>query len=387
MHILIAPNAFKNSLSAGEAADAIALGLAASRFSGTWTTCPVGDGGDGTAGLLARHSAGVRVAARVRDPLDREIDSHFALSGDGHTAVIELADASGLKLLDGRELQPMRASTFGTGELIVRALERGVQEIVLCLGGSATIDGGSGILRALGFEFRDSQGNPLLTPASLSSLSHIDASNADSRLGACRFTVVCDVANPLLGERGAARIFGPQKGASGADVEHLERAMARYREVVLLQTATDIAHVAHGGAAGGVAAGLFGLLDAELVDGIDYVLTRIGFDAALGPADLVITGEGSIDEQTAHGKGPWGVALRARRRGVFVVGLAGQVPRIPNALLNEAFDALIPIAHRAMPVAEALSSTADDLRRTARELGNLLALGERRRTRSPVSGG
>jgi glycerate kinase len=383
MHILIAPNAFKNSLSAADAADAIAQGLAASRFSGTWTLCPVGDGGDGTAELLARQGHGVRVPARVRDPLGREIDAHFALCDDGRTAVVELADASGLKLLAEHELDPLRASTFGTGELIAHALNRGAQEIVVCIGGSATIDGGSGLLRALGVEFQDSEGGVLVTPESLVRLSHIDTSKAHPGIAACRFTVVCDVANPLLGARGAAAIFGPQKGASGAAVEHLERALARLREVVLSQTGKDIAHVAHGGAAGGVAAGLFGLVDAELIDGIDYVLNRIGFDAALGPADLVVTGEGSIDEQTAEGKGPWGVAVRARRRGVFVVGMAGQVPRIPSAGLGEAFDVLIAIGHRAMPLAEAMSATADNLTRSARELGNLLALGERRRTRTP----
>jgi len=385
MHILIAPNAFKNSLSADAAANAIALGLAASRFSGTWTVCPVGDGGDGTADLLARHSHGERVPARVRDPLGREIDAHFALCDAGRTAVIELADASGLKLLGRDELDPLRASTFGTGELVACALDRGVQEIVLCLGGSATIDGGSGLLRALGVEFRDSRGEVLVTPESLYHLSRIDVSRVHERIAACRFTVVCDVANPLLGEHGAAAVFGPQKGASGAAVQHLERALARLREVVLAHTEKDIARVARGGAAGGVAAGLFGLVNAELVDGIDYVLDRIGFDAALGPADLVITAEGSIDEQTSHGKGPWGVAMRAKRRGVFVVGFAGHLPRVPSASLGEAFDALLPIGHGPATLAEALGATADDLTRSARELGNLLALGERRRTRSPVS--
>jgi glycerate kinase len=384
MHILIAPNAFKHSLSATDAANAIARGLASSRFSGTWAVCPVGDGGDGTADLLARHWQGARVPQRVRDPLGREIEAHVALCDAGRTAVIELADASGLRLLGGDELDPLRASTFGTGELIALALDRGVHEIVLCLGGSATVDGGSGLLRALGFEFRDSRGGLLVTPESLSGLHRIDASHAHAGIAACRFTVVCDVANPLLGDRGAAAIFGPQKGASGAAVRQLERALARLAEVVLSQTGNDIAHVAHGGAAGGVAAGLFGLVNAELVDGIDYVLARIGFDAALGPADLVITGEGSIDEQTAEGKGPWGVAMRARGRGLFVVGLAGRIPRIPSAGLAAAFDALIPIGHGAATLAEALSSTADDLERSARELGNLLALGERRRTRSPT---
>ena len=375
MHVLIAPNAFKHSLSAVDAADAIAAGLRESNFSGTWAACPVGDGGDGTADLLLRQLGGREVPVVVHDPLGRRIESHYALLEGERTALIELADASGLRLLRADELDPLRASSFGTGELIGRCLDRGIRDIILCVGGSATVDGGTGLLRALGFEFRDAAGNALTTlPGSLIDLDTIDFSNVDRRIAECVVTVLCDVSNPLVGERGAATVFGPQKGATPASVRSLEAALQRFAEVVFAQTAMDIAAVPRGGAAGGVAAGVFGLLNARLVDGIDYFLELIDFERALEKAQVVITGEGSIDEQTADGKGPWGVALRARQRGAFVIGLAGQVPLVPSPVLRAGFDVLLSIGNRAMTVAEAMACAAANVQRTAFELGNLLAL-------------
>lgn len=378
MHILIAPNAFKNSLSAKDVAAAIASGLAASGFTGTWASCPIGDGGDGTAALLMGRLGGIRSMAVVHDPFEREIEAHFVLVDEGRTAIIELAEASGLRHFRPEELDPLRATSFGTGELIKAALDRGVQEIILCVGGSATVDGGTGILRALGVVFLDVAGRALVaSPTAITGLASIDMSGVDARLSRIRLTVLCDVTNPLIGTRGAAAIFGPQKGASPAAVRSLDNALQRFSEIVFTQSGKDIAALPRGGAAGGVAAGLFGLLDATLVNGIDYFLSRIDFDAVVATADIVITGEGSIDEQTLDGKGPWGVALKARQHGAFVVGLAGQVPLQASAALRSGFDALIPIGHCAMSVAEAMSCTALNLRRAAMELGNILALRER----------
>jgi glycerate kinase len=375
MHVLIAPNAFKNSLCAADAALAIAEGLRASRFAGTWSLFPVGDGGDGTADILLGHLGGSRVQERAHDPLGREIDCHFAVLEHGRCAVIELAEASGLRRLQLHELDPLRATSRGTGELIKSALDRGVREIILCVGGSATVDGGTGLLQSLGVRFLDAAGAPLETlPEQLTRLTDIEMSHLDPRLLDCELRVLCDVANPLLGPRGAAALFGPQKGATAAVVCTLEAGLARLGEVVRSHTGRDIASVAGGGAAGGAAAGLYGLLGAELVAGIDDVLRRIDFDAALAGADLVITGEGAIDEQTLEGKAPWGVALRARARGAFVVGLAGSVPLAASPGLHAGFDALLPIGHGVMTLADALERTADNLRRTACELGNLLAL-------------
>jgi glycerate kinase len=377
MHILIAPNAFKHSLNATEVADAIAEGLRASRFAGTWSTCPVGDGGDGTAALLLRHLGGLEVTAAARDPLGRVLESRFVLIDEGRTAIIELAEASGLRHLRSDELDPLRATSFGTGELMRAALDRGVGEIILCVGGSATVDGGTGILRALGARFLDAEGAVLTTlPGSMMELAAIDMTRIDPRLGACRLTILCDVTNPLVGARGAAAVFGPQKGAAPAAVIALDAALGRFSDIVFAQTGRQIGNLERGGAAGGVAAGLFGLLDATLENGIDYFLERVGFDAAIAKADVVITGEGSIDEQTVEGKGPWGVAVRARRQGAFVVGLAGQVPLSASPALRSGFDALIAIGNRAMSVTEAMQCTAENLRRTALDLGNLFALRE-----------
>jgi glycerate kinase len=376
MHILIAPNAFKHSLSAAEAAAAIAQGLEASAFTGSLTLRPVADGGDGTAQLLTAHLGGRTMVANVHDPLGRPIQSHFALVDDGRTAIIELAAASGLRLLRDDELNPLRAGSGGTGELMGRALDCGVGAIVLCVGGSATVDGGAGLLRALGVVFRGAMDETLtVLPESLVELSRIDLTAMDPRMARCSLTVLCDVDNPLLGDRGAARIFGPQKGATLHAVEALEAALTRFSQVVRRQTGNDIASTAGGGAAGGVAAGLFGLAHAALVSGTDYFLERMDFDRELAAADVVITGEGSLDEQTVNGKAPWGVAVRAKAKGALVVGMAGQVPLRPSPALRSCFDALLPIGHRAMPLAEALRCTAQNLERTAFDLGNILHRG------------
>src|SRR5450631_1977249 len=364
MYVLIAPNAFKNSLSAPRVADSIAEGLLASALKGRISVRPVGDGGDGTAELLRAHLRGTKIAATVHDPLGRWIKSHWVLLGNGRTAVVELADASGLRLLAADELDPLRATSFGTGELIKHALDVGVNEVILCAGGSATVDGGTGLLQALGVVFRDSAGIALTAlPGSLVALASIDLSGLDRRIADCKFTVLCDVANPLLGERGAAAIFGPQKGATPAAVLTLEAALEQLSRTVREQTGREMAGLDRGGAAGGVAAGLSGVLGADLVSGTDYFLSRTEFDEALKDVDLVITGEGRIDEQTAEGKAPWGVALRAKSRGAFVVGLAGQVPLKPSAALGAGFDALIPIGHCCMNAADAISATAENLRR------------------------
>jgi glycerate 2-kinase len=292
MHILIAPNAFKNSLDATAIAAAINEGLKQSRLPCTTHCFPVGDGGDGTGELLIQHSKGTVVTTEVHDPLKRKISSSFGLIEDGKTAVIEMASASGLHLLQKNELHPLQASSFGTGELIKAALNKKVSRIILCVGGSATIDGGTGILQALGFRFFDKHKKELNDlPESLAELDTIDSSGIDERIIHCRLTVLCDVENVLLGKEGAAEIFGPQKGASPADVKKLEVSLSKLRDAILQQTGKNISRIKHGGAAGGVAAGLFALLNAELVNGIDQFLLLTGFDKALEKTDLLITGE------------------------------------------------------------------------------------------------
>jgi glycerate kinase len=375
MNILIAPNAFKNSLDAARVAEAISKGLQQSTLSCTIDCFPVGDGGDGTAALIIQHFNGKRLEATVHDPLGRKIMASFGIIDQDQTAVIELADASGLRLLLPGEYDPLHANTYGTGELIKLALDREVKKIILCIGGSATVDAATGIMQALGVKFFDHNADELQNlPASLINLHRINLSGIDKRLQDTELIVLCDVENTLLGSNGAATTFGPQKGASEKDVQQLENAVARFRDVVFNKTGIDMAAEKYGGAAGGVAAGLYALLDGKLVNGIDYFLDLTGFDAALQKADLVITGEGSIDTQTLQGKAPFGVAKRAKQKSIPVIGLAGKVPLFPDEALQQYFDVLLSINHEALDLTTAMQQTYVNLTRTAQNLGEILNL-------------
>lgn len=374
MHVLIAPNAFKHALDAPQAAVSIQRGLAASQLSCTSECFPIGDGGNGTCRLIVEKCQGTWVNAHVKDPLNRRIAAGFGLIDHGHMAVIEMADASGLHLLKPEELNPLHANSYGTGELIGKALDKGARHIVVGMGGSATVDGGSGMLAALGVRFLDDKGREITDlPVGLQKLDAIDRRGLDKRLRDCRLTVLCDVVNPLLGAHGAARIFGPQKGATPAMVEQLENILGRYAGVLHAETGIAIANMVSGGVAGGASAGLKGVLDAELVNGIDYFLELTQFERSLAQSDLVITGEGSIDEQTLEGKGPYGVAKKAKAFGIPVIGLAGRVPVKNNPELARYFDALIAIGNGPVALEEALHNTSDNLSNVATQLGNLMA--------------
>ncbi len=375
MHILIAPNAFKNSLDASAVAVAIAEGLQQSKLNYTFEFFPIGDGGDGTAALITKKQNGIIQQVEVHDALGRKITSSIGLIDNSNTAVIELADASGIKFLEPHELDALHASTFGTGELLKHALDKGVSKIIMCIGGSATVDGGTGILEALGIRFLNNK-NEILKglPEGLINLAAIDLSNFDKRILNCELIILCDVKNKLLGENGAAKIFGPQKGASDENVNKLEKALTKFRDVALIQTGLDMAMIEHGGAAGGVAAGVATYCNAKLVDGIDHFLTLISFDEALQKADLVITGEGSIDAQTLEGKGPYGIALRAKEKNIPVIGIAGKVPLPTGTDLQKHFDVLLSINNEPAEMSEAIKNTKDNLIRTAKAIGDLLSI-------------
>jgi glycerate kinase len=374
MHILIAPNAFKNSLAADKVAEAIIKGLQQSRLLSSTLSFPVGDGGDGTAQLLIQHLKGKIVNKTVHDPLGREVNASFGLTDNDHTAVIELADASGLRLLHKNEYDPLHTSTYGTGELIRYALETGVSKIILCIGGSATVDGGTGILQALGVKFFDDKRTELKQlPASLTMLADIDTTGLEKRLSNTELIVLCDVENKLLGENGAASVFGPQKGASKQDVQQLEAGLTKLHYIALKKTGKDMNVLKHGGAAGGVAAGLYTFLNAKLVNGIEYFLDATDFDEQLDKADLVITGEGSIDEQTLQGKGPFGVAKRAKERSIPVIGFTGNLPLNIDEKLQKYFDVLLPINNEVTDLKTAIENTYDNLVRSGRLVGDLMS--------------
>jgi glycerate kinase len=375
MHILIAPNAFKNSLTAEQAAEAIRDGLRQSRLPFSFECFPIGDGGNGTAALIIKKKNGRQVMVYAHDPLGREIKTGFGLTDEGKTAVIEMADAAGLQFLKPAELNPLRTSSFGCGELIRAALDSGARNIILGMGGSATVDGGTGILRALGIRFLNAAGKPLPdNPEWLADLGLIDITGMDKRILDMELTILCDVKNPLLGPKGAAAVFGPQKGATEEGVKKLEAALSVFREMTLKQTGKDMASLESGGTAGGAAAGLYAFLNARLVSGIDHFLRMTGFDEALSKASLLITGEGSIDEQTLEGKAPFGVASRAKEKNLPVIGLAGKVPLEKDKRLEQYFDVLMSIGNEPEGLPAAMKNTTENLIRTSREIGNLLAM-------------
>jgi glycerate kinase len=375
MHILIAPNAFKNSLDAAKVAAAIEQGLKLSKLDCTTECFPIADGGDGTGSLIIESCKGKVISKEVHDPLGRKIEASFGLIDNGKTAVIEMANASGLRLLNQDELNPLKASSYGTGQLIRFALDKGADKIIIAMGGSATVDGGCGILSALGVVFLDGQGERLIaTPEFLINMAKIDTSELDARILNCEVVILCDVDNQLLGPQGAANIFGPQKGASTDDVQVLESFLKNFATVSAAQTGIDMADIKHGGAAGGATAGLHTWINAKLVNGIEYFLSLTNFDEALKRSDLVITGEGSIDRQTLQGKGPYGVAVRAKNKNVPVIGLAGKIPLEQDAELQLYFDVLLSINNEPGDIAEAMVNTEKNLVRTAMAIGNGIAL-------------
>jgi glycerate kinase len=377
MHILIAPNAFKNSLDAMQVAKAIEQGLKQSQLDCTTECFPIADGGDGTGSLIIERCKGVIVSQQVHDPLGRKINSRFGLIDNGKTAVIEMADASGLRLLKKEELNPLQSSSYGTGQLINAALDKGATKIIIAMGGSATVDGGCGILKALGIDFLDKDDKRIkAVPDELLKMVKIDDSGLDRRIHKTEIVILCDVNNKLLGPEGAATVFGPQKGASPSDVKLLDGFLAHFAAISNAQLGADMTTIKHGGAAGGATAGLHTWLNSKLVNGIEYFLSLTGFDQALQNVDLVITGEGSIDTQTLQGKGPYGVAMEAKKKNLPVVGLAGRVPTKPDAELQKYFDVLVSINRDFIDMPTAIANTEKNLIETAQGLGDLINSGE-----------
>jgi glycerate 2-kinase len=373
VHILIAPNAFKNSVTAAAAAKAIEQGLLQSQLDCSTECFPIADGGDGTAALLVERLGAVRVIVTVSDPLGRPVQSSLGFVKESNTAIIGMSDASGLHMLAPAERNPLIASSRGTGELITAALDEGASNIIIGMGGSAAVDGGAGILHALGVQFFDAASNALEPlPRDLTVLDHISTSGLDKRVANVSITVLCDVRNPLLGTNGAAHVFGPQKGASAANVESLDKILAKLNEVVLQHTSVDMNQLRFSGTAGGAAAALGAVLGAQLLEGGEYFLKISGFEEAIRRSNLVITGEGSIDEQTMDGKGPFCVAAFAKRYELPVIGFGGAVPLEPGDEMMKYFDALFAIGNTPSTFENAIQNTEQNLRRLAINVGNLL---------------
>ena len=349
MRIIVAPDSFKGSLSARGAARAMARGIRQVFPEAEVIEIPIADGGEGTVEALVAATGGVLRQTTVRGPLGEPVDAAWGVLGDGRTAVIEMAAASGLTRVSAGRRDPRITSTFGTGELVRAALEAGLRRIILGIGGSATNDGGAGLTRALGTRFLDADGLDLPEGgAALARLAAIDLSGLDPRLAETELLVACDVDNPLCGPRGASAIYGPQKGATPEMVAELDAALGVFAGVAARATGRDIALRPGAGAAGGLGAGLLFFTPARLRPGVAIVLEATGFEALAQGADLVITGEGRTDAQTAMGKAPVGVAAAAKRQGVPVICLSGGLGEGANDVLAHGIDALATTVPRPM---------------------------------------
>jgi glycerate kinase len=355
MNYLIAPDKFKGSLSALAVAEAMAAGVKMADPEASIQLLPLADGGDGTAEILRLHSQGTWVTVEVMDPLHRPIEASYALSGDGTTAFIEMAQASGLALLEEAERNALHTSTFGTGELILHAWEAGVRDMVLGIGGSATSEVGMGMAQALGYRFLDADGQALVPRGeNLQRIQRIDASNLKLDPTQLRLRVACDVSNPLYGPSGAAVIYGPQKGATPEAVAQLDAGAKQMAHCIHQDLGLDLAAVAGGGAAGGLGAGAIAFLGGELMSGIDLVMEVLKIEERLANVDLILTGEGLLDAQTLTGKVIAGLCQRAGKHGIPVAALCGSVAAPAEDWQQLGLTFAASILSRPIPLAEAM---------------------------------
>jgi glycerate kinase len=382
MKILIAPDKFKGALNAREAAENIAKGLRDALPDATIEMVPMADGGEGTAEVICNARSGSWVQCKAHDPLGREIDARYAWIGDEKVAVMEMSEAAGMRRLSENERDPLRASTFGVGEMILDAAKRGAAEIIIGLGGSATNDGGFGMARALGFRFFSGAKELSGGVSELRDLTRIEApvaagvSPANSRTQPIRLppqlniTAAVDVKNPLLGENGATRVFGPQKGATKANIDILERSLTRLADVVDKEFGFDYRNEPGAGAAGGLGFGLMSFCGAKNRPGFDVVAEAVGLEAKIKDTDIVITGEGSLDRQTLEGKTPAGVARLARKLGKPVFAVVGRATK--DQEVRELFDAVYENERPGMSQEENMKRAAELLRENARDLAQTL---------------
>lgn len=375
MKIVIAPDSFKESMTAIEAAEAIERGWRRVFPNDTFSLVPMADGGEGTVQSMVDATGGHFVEREVQDPLGKPVLAKYGILGDGKTAVIEMAEASGLGLVPKAERNPLITTTYGTGQLILDALQADVTKILIGIGGSATNDGGAGMLQALGGRLLDQIGAELpFGGAALADLSTIDLSDLDPRVKNLEIIAACDVDNPLTGALGASAIFGPQKGADEGMVQELDRALSHFAEVIRKDLGVDVETTPGAGAAGGLGAGLMAFLQAKLMKGVDIVIEHTDLKAKMRGAELVITGEGGIDAQTRFGKTPYGVAKTAKALGIPVIAIAGHVKEDSRKLYEHGFQALFSIVQGACSLEDALRDGAKNLEATTENIARLYAV-------------
>ncbi|MGI2328228.1 glycerate kinase [Planococcus sp. YIM B11945] len=360
MEILVTPDSFKGSLSARELCAAVKKGIHQVVPDAIVHEIPLADGGEGTLENILYATNGTSKKVNVKDPLGRPVTAAYGVLNDTQTAVIEMAQASGLPLLEETERNPLLASSYGTGELIKDALDQGYRNFIIGLGGSATNDGGTGLLKALGVRFYDKAGVELAEGGgALLDLHHFDDSALDARISESTFLVASDVTNPLCGDDGASAIFGPQKGATAEMIAHLDQALLNYGEIIKAQKGVDIVNAPGAGAAGGMGAGLLVFCGAQIKPGIDIMMDAVDFDKHLKQVSLIITGEGRLDKQTFSGKVISGVCNKAKSRNIPVLALCGGLELSPGQCTKLGLTAAFSIVPKPCELEEAFRHTAE----------------------------
>ncbi|MBN8235062.1 glycerate kinase [Halobacillus kuroshimensis] len=377
MNILVALDSFKGSLSSRQANAAVKKGLLNASDSFRVATIPVADGGEGTIDALVSALGGRVVYKTVCGPLRRPVKAAYGIIHQDTTAVIEVAEACGLPLVNEEDRNALSATSYGVGELIVDALEKGCREMIIGLGGSAVTDGGTGMLRALGFQFLDADGRSIGDGGGqLSRLAHIDTTHVHPRLNDAVIQTMCDVSNPLYGPNGSAHIFAPQKGASPEEVSLLDEGLQHFAAVVQKQLGLDLQDIAGSGAAGGLGAAFSGFLQSSLQSGVQFILDEVKVDERIAEADLIITGEGKLDAQSSMGKAPSGIAERAKQQGRAVIALAGDITAVEKTLHGAGIDACFSIMRGPSSLQDALNpdTARDNLAETSEQIGRLLTV-------------
>lgn len=373
MKVVVAPDSFKGNMTSREVADHIENGIRHVFKDAKVIKIPMADGGEGTVEAMVSATNGKIIYHEVMGPLGERVKGFYGILGDGETAVIEIAAASGLPLIPQNKLNPAITTTYGTGELIKYALDMGIKKLIVGLGGSGTNDGGAGIAQALGAKLKDKDGKEIAPGGiNLKYLSDIDIMGLDKRLKEVDVLVACDVSNPLCGPEGASFVYGPQKGATPEMVIELDNALKNYKKVIKRDLGIDLSGVAGAGAAGGAGGGLVAFLGAKLRPGIQLVCDTIGFSDILQDADLLITGEGKVDEQTVNGKTPVGVASYAKKKGIPVIAVAGMLGSGYETLHDFGIDALFDINPRPMTLEESIAESARNLELTVEEIMRVL---------------
>jgi glycerate kinase len=370
---VLAPDSFKESMTAKEVCIAMEKGLRKVYPEANYVHVPMSDGGEGTVQSLVDASNGTLFTKQVMGPLGQPVEAKFGILGDGFTGAIEMASASGIHLVTKETRNPLITTTYGTGQLILECLDRGMKQIIIGIGGSATNDGGTGMAEALGARFLDKNGDTLPRGGGrLDQLATIDVSGLDQRLNDVRIIVACDVTNPLCGEQGASHVFGPQKGATPEMVTQLDQSLAHYADVVKTQLNKDIRDVPGAGAAGGLGAGLLIFTQATLQKGIEIVIDYTKLKEKLQDADFVFTGEGGIDFQTKFGKTPYGVAQAAKGSGKKVIAIAGYIGEGIETLYEAGFDAIFGIVPGASELEKLLAEGPQNVERTCENIARVL---------------